>query len=100
MAATNSALFVVLTALFLLAGCSGEKEKTKTDEPVRTEFTILKELVKQYAKQTAVGDTNKLVVVERHLKELLESVPDGGQNAAEREILQTAEKTAKIQHSR
>ena len=89
-------LFIVA---ILAAGCARrEPAQTEPRPPedgggeavVRTEFVILKELVKQHAKQGEAGDTNRLAIVERHLRERVAGVPDEGACDEEREILRAA----------
>ena len=57
---------------------------------MRKEFVILRELVKQYALQTEAANEARLATVERHFRDRLETLPDTGQSAGEREILRNA----------
>ena len=105
----------VLAAALLLAACSGERRgedgavsavsavsaeaeglggagegRGGASAPVRREFMVLRELVKQHAAQQAAGNEVRVESVERHLEEWLARVPDEGSNEEEREILHRA----------
>ncbi len=86
-------------ALLSLAGCGGPSapppsppQPTAAVEQIelRKDFVILRELVKQHALQTESANEARLAAVERHLRERLETLPDTGQSAEEREILRNA----------
>ena len=86
-------------ALLSLAGCGGPSsppplppQAPATAEPteLRKDFVILRELVKQHALQTEAGNEARVETVERHLRERLEALPDGGRNEEEREIVRKA----------
>ena len=86
-------------ALLPLAGCGGPSsspppppQAPTTAEPVelRKDFIILRELVKQHALQSEAGNEVRVETVERHLRERLEALPDGGRNEEEREIVRRA----------
>ena len=62
---------------------------------MRREFIILRELVKQHAKQTAAGNVERLAIVDRNLRERLVSLPDEGQTEDEREVVRQARELAK-----
>ena len=98
-AATLASL--VLAVWIPLAGCgkggrgetsadSGPTSPPGTPTEVRKEFVILRELVKQHGLQGEAGNEARVEAVERHLREWLEKVPDGGANEAERGILEQA----------
>lgn len=57
---------------------------------VRKEFVILRELTKQHALQSEVGNEVRLESVKRHLSERLSALPDEGQSSEERAILRVA----------
>ena len=86
-------------ALLTLAGCGGPSpsppsppQAPATAEPteLRKDFLILRELVKQHALQSEAGNEVRVETVERHLRERLEALPDGGRNEEEREIVRRA----------
>lgn len=104
--------FVALCVL-LLAGCSGGREDDRgkgvppvqqqnvqdarspsSGQPdsasIRREFLILRELVKQHAKQTEVGNAERLSNVHHHLRERLATAPDENLTDAEKAILEDA----------
>ena len=62
--------------------------------PMRREFVILRELLKQHAKQTEVGNAERLAIVDRNLRERLVALPDEGQTEDEREVLREATQQA------
>ena len=101
----------------LLAGCSGGQEEEgdggtgvppvqrengqdarfpKSGQPdsvpMRREFVILRELVKQHTKQTEVGNPERLSNVDRHLRERLATAPNENLTDAEKAILEDARK--------
>ena len=85
--------------LLTLTGCGGPSsspppppQAPATAEPaeLRKEFVILRELVKQHALQTEAGNEVRVETVERHLRERLVALPDGGRNEEEREIVRRA----------
>lgn len=78
------------TVAFPAAGAPATPETIPPRPEVRTEFVILRELVKQHAKQTEAGNGDLLESVRRHLRERVESVPDTGRNDEERKILKEA----------
>ena len=86
-------------ALLSLAGCGGPSSPPPPPpqapargegSELRKDFVILRELVKQHALQTESANEARLATVERHLRERLETLPDTGQSAEEREILRNA----------
>ena len=86
-------------ALLTLAGCGGRSappspppQSPATAEPteLRKDFLILRELVKQHSLQTEAGNDTRVAIVERHLRERLAALPDGGRNEDEREIVRRA----------
>lgn len=86
-------------ALLSLAGCGGPSSPPPSPPQdtaalerteVRKDFIILRELAKQHAIQTKSANEARLAAVERHLRERLETLPDTGQSAEEREILRNA----------
>ena len=83
-------------ALLTLAGCGGPSESPPqapaVAEPteLRKDFVILRELVKQHTLQTEAGNEARVETVERHLRERLDALPDGGRNEEEREIVRKA----------
>ena len=92
---------LALAVLVFLAGCgkggsgaasadSGPTSPPATPVEVRKEFVILRELVKQHGLQVEAGNDARVEAVERHLRERLEKLPDGGANEAERDILRRA----------
>ncbi len=72
------------------ADATSAPEGVPAKPPVRTEFVILRELVKQHAKQTEAGNEELLESVRRHLRERVAAVPDQGRNDDERNILKEA----------
>ena len=85
--------------LLALAGCGGPSsppplspQASATTEPteLRKDFVILRELVKQHALQSEAGNEARVATVERHLRERLEALPDGGRNEGEQEIVRKA----------
>ena len=86
-------------ALLTLAGCGGPSspsppppQTSSTAEPaeLRKDFIILRELVKQHSLQTEASNDTRVATVERHLRERLAALPDGGTNEDEREIVRRA----------
>ena len=86
-------------ALLTLAGCDGPSSSpppppqaptTAAPTELRKDYIILRELVKQHALQSEAGNEARVETVERHLRERLETLPDGGRNEEEREIVRKA----------
>ena len=66
------------------------RERIPSKTPMRREFVILRELLKQHAKQTEVGNAERLAIVDRNLRERLVALPDEGQTEDEREVVRKA----------
>ena len=106
---------VAVVSLLLSAGCSGgEKGDSRNTpppdkvgsplsegvesavtaapapEPIRREFVILRELVRQRAKQSEEGNGQRVEAIGRNLRERLAAIPDEGQIPVERDILREA----------
>lgn len=103
---TACALFTLL----LLAGCSGGKEGAETPQdhgaeisqkspetidakPLRKEFVIMRELVRQHELQQ--GNDKRIEAVERALQEKFPALPDKGETDEERKIYREADRLLK-----
>lgn len=106
---------VAVVCLLLTAGCSGgEKGDSRNTpppgkagspppegaesavpaapapEPIRREFVILRELVRQHDKQTEEGNGQRVEAIGRNLRERLATEPDENLTDAEQSILEDA----------
>lgn len=57
---------------------------------MRREFVILRELLKQHAKQTEAGNAERLAIVDRNLRERLAALQDEGLTEDERKVVRKA----------